>query len=621
MIRFTALATGLVCATLLASLSVVPTSAADGPEDVNGDGRISAIDLQIVSTGGDRGDVNGDGHVDALDLQMVALAMLARSNNGAPATPVDSGWIGAYYSNTSLYGEPSLLRADGADFGFYWLGAPAPGLPSDDFAVRWRREVTLSGDYTLTLRHDDGARIYVDGARIFDDWRPQAPVVDEISFSVAPGVHTLVIEYQHTWGEAFAEAMLRPASGPGPSLPTSTPTVTPTVRPATATTVPPTVTVGTPTPTPVSPAPPAATVTPTRTANPTPTPAGGGGGSATPTPTPTGTRTPTPSPTSTATPTATPTGAPVAASTATPTPVPAVLAGTRDKYAWPFAATSIWNRPIGSDAAYVPAGIQPANGWRGQITTDNEFIGLNPADPLVRVSWNGGGADVRVPPDTTADGSWNGVSAFLGADGNTVYQGQPLLGSASTGLSWAYNFSAVDLYGDGIAGAHGGSGLSSFGGSIRKGELSSPAPLRHALKVNLYAARFLSCTSGGFRWPAGNADRYMDCSRYGGSVPALRMGSLLALRPEFDCAAATSSVRAEKLCRALQDYGAYVADDTAWDVHAFDIEKGAEFSDGGSFDTDLQFIFTQLNVIDNNTSASPSGGGTPRAPMAPPFGN
>ena len=34
----------------------------------------------------------------------------------------------------------------------------------------------------------------------------------------------------------------------------------------------------------------------------------------------------------------------------------------RDPYKWPFAATSIWNMPIGSEAQYVHAMIEPAGG-------------------------------------------------------------------------------------------------------------------------------------------------------------------------------------------------------------------------------------------------------------------
>jgi hypothetical protein len=278
--------------------------------------------------------------------------------------------------------------------------------------------------------------------------------------------------------------------------------------------------------------------------------------------------------------------------------------------------------PIGSNAVYVPARLQNANQWYGEIITDEEFIGLNPNDPLKPL--NGGSTLVHVPPGMSHDGGWNGVSAFLDANG-MVRQGQPLQLSPGGNPSWAYGYPTVDLYGDGIAGAHGGSGLSSFGGSLRKGELSSSLPLHHALKVNLFGHKYLSPSGGCYRWPASHCDGYAlkagDPNAYGGSVPQLRMGALLALPPDQDCNALANTNQARKICHALQDYGAYVADDTAWDVHAIDHEAGAEFGDGGSFHSDLQRIFTLLAVVDNNGPSNIGGGGTPRAPLAPAIGN
>lgn len=286
----------------------------------------------------------------------------------------------------------------------------------------------------------------------------------------------------------------------------------------------------------------------------------------------------------------------------------------RDKYAWPCAANSIWNMPIGSNAVYVSAGLQPANAWQGKITNDFEFINLSPSYPLKSL----GAALVHVPPTMQHDGGWNGVAAFLGADGSTVYQGQPLQLSPGGNPSWQYNYPAVDIKGDCIAGAHGGSALSSFGGSLRPGELDAGA-IHHSLKINAYAKRFLSCSNGGYRWPAPRADAYMSCTTYGGTVPQMRMGSLVALRPSENCAAYTD-VRARTVCHALQDYGAYIVDDTFWDVHALDGDVDVEALPA-QFHSDVMTMMLKLAVVDNNGPASIGGGGTPRVPLAPPFAN
>ncbi|MEX2224991.1 MAG: hypothetical protein WEB52_00925 [Dehalococcoidia bacterium] len=393
---------------------------------------------------------------------------------------------------------------------------------------------------------------------------------------------------------------------PATATRTNTPvaTATPTTGAATNTPAPTATSTRTPTP----------TATKVASSTPTPTTAAA---TATPTRTPTRTNTPTRTPTRTNTPT-------VAPPTPTRTPTPQASGGTRNKYLWPFASNSLWNMPIGSNAQYVPAGIQYAGGWSGQITVDEELIGLSPNDPVKRLNdeeW------VHVPSDMEHDGSWNGCAVFLRDDNNTIVQGQPLDLSPGGNPSWDYDYSFfgsddyLDLRGEGRGGCHGGSGLSGVGGSLRPGELNGPDPIRHVMKVNLWAQRFISCQQDGFRWPAYRADAYMDCQSYGGDNPALRMGALLAIHPSVNCETAVSSRHAKKLCHAFQDYGAYVVDDTYWDVHAFAMDADAEFGDGGSFHDDMQDLFQILQVVNNNSASNLGGGGTPRAPLAPPIGN
>jgi hypothetical protein len=530
------------------------------------------------------------------------------SPGAEPVIPL--GWNAWYFNNTTLSGVPALSRNDGGSINFIWPDVPAPGVNADYFSVRWSQALSFAaGDYTFVTTHDDGGRLYIDGLPVIDSWSVQIPTTYSATVTLSAGTHMVQLDYYSTWGGAVAQLSYAPATANATTsistttaVPTATNTVAPTATNTPAPTVPATST-ATPANTPAAAATSSATATPISTTTPTPTPTQTALPSATPVP-PTATAAP---PTATWTPTAAPVTATATASV-----------GARDKYQWPFASTSIWNMPIGSGAAYVPAGVQPALGWQnGVMTTDDEFIGLNPNDPLKTL---GNGLQVHVPASMQHDGSWNGVTALLLADGTTVAEGQPLLLNPGGNPSWAYDYGTVDLYGDGRPGAHGGSGLSSFGGSIRKGELNSAQPLHHVLKVNLFAQRFLSCSNGGYRWPAYRADGYMNCTTYGGSAAVTRMGSLLALTPDVNCDA-VSSAHARKICHALQDYGAYVVDDTAWDVHAIDIEAGAEFSDGGTFDSDLQGLFTKLNVVDNNSASNIGGGGTPHIALAPGFSN
>lgn len=364
-----------------------------------------------------------------------------------------------------------------------------------------------------------------------------------------------------------------------------------------------------------------------------------------------------------------------AASTLSPTPHtnvqtqlemqarPAVRGGPvyRAPLQQPFHERSIWNMPIGSEAVYVPAQIQKATGHG--MTVDEDIIVLTPQAPLLDIyrndaGWNrqrsrctiDGGLLFKAPiPDgfMVSPETWDGLTpnsglAVLMPDGRTIKQTQPFARCEPQHGASRYVFADEDLYGEGYYGAHGGSGLSCIGGTLRVGELVPGAgPIRHALKVNLYAARnlYYDAETRGFRWPARKADGYA-AKTYGtkGNPPkACRMGALLALPPHLtDQVLGLETEPARRLAQALRDYGAYIVDDTAWDVYALVTEWGPagrvkdEFKKAWGFEInpvsrnhawsrDMDRIFTHLHVVDNNGPDRIGGGGKPRVPLAPPL--
>ena len=354
----------------------------------------------------------------------------------------------------------------------------------------------------------------------------------------------------------------------------------------------------------------------------------------------------------------------------TPNPSPApgdstVMPGTRDPFKWPFSATSIWNTPIGDEAEYVHAGLERV----ATMTVDEDYICLTPTEDMLKIyksnaGWSSGPGrcehtgelicEVPYPksweisPDTWDGLTPNAALAVLMPDGRTIKQLQPFAhcDPASDEGTATYVAADEDIYGEGTYGAHGGSELSAIGGTLRIHELTpTSGPIRHALKINLWGAKnlYYDAETGGYRWPATRADSYAaeEDNGYGRkrtepAVKECRMGALLALPPSInieDLGLVTEP--AKILAQALQDYGAYVVDDTAWDVNAFITEWSPEgrFKDefqknwGFSFSTndqtdwgkDLIKIFAQLHVVVNNTEATPGGGGNPRQPLAPPF--
>lgn len=343
----------------------------------------------------------------------------------------------------------------------------------------------------------------------------------------------------------------------------------------------------------------------------------------------------------------------------------------RDARYWPFPSSSIWNTPLAqnNEGNYVAANIQQATA--SGMTVDEDILVLTPYETSTNVytnykDWSTQQAGARcaqegpllatlpIPSDWTyyhnGGETPNASAAVLKSDGVTLFQTQPLHRCSAGGIATShYVFTDMNIKtGDGIEGSHGGSRMSSIGGTIRVGELRPGNVIRHALKVNIFGKRNMYCASNeadaksGYRWPALTADSYACTSghplRYGGTNTAVQQGSLLALKTSFNLAGLETEP-ARIIATAMRDYGAYLVDDTAWDVYALMTERGPngnvvdEFqsvwgysmtpsSKNNAWARDMDRIFTNLWVV-NNSSASNVGGGSSsasrRAPAAPAF--
>ncbi len=314
----------------------------------------------------------------------------------------------------------------------------------------------------------------------------------------------------------------------------------------------------------------------------------------------------------------------------------------RDPWLWPFSSESVWNRPIGGEAVYVPAGIRGSGGFGIDVEILLRVAPDAPERPLFAPkSWEQrAGGTTHLPPvrindqDTAPDARryWtpNFCAALLMPDNRTVRHLAPLCRPDPGGPVYAFHFGESDLHGDGAAGSHGASRLSTLGGSVRLGELTGDAPIRHAIKCCLFAKPY--CYHGedrrGFRWPATGADGYADKTTYGGTNRAVVMGSLLALPPQTVLPEMGTPV-GRKLAAVLRDYGCYIVDDAAHDVFYLCAERGVDeeaertrgrrLGDWPELKRDILALLPLLAVVDNNAPDRVGGGGTPRAPLAPPL--
>ena len=152
-------------------------------------------------------------------------------------------------------------------------------------------------------------------------------------------------------------------------------------------------------------------------------------------------------------------------------------ATTRDPYLWPFAATSIWNMPIGSNANYVPANLEMPTAK--MLTLDEDLIVFTPDEPNMNLYWSSvlwGTGDrctptqrlqlqgsVPIPQSfvvspTTWDGTKpNAGIAVLLKDKHTIWQSQPFAhcsngSDATTGYVYSNN---QDIYAGGYSGCLG----------------------------------------------------------------------------------------------------------------------------------------------------------------------
>jgi len=335
----------------------------------------------------------------------------------------------------------------------------------------------------------------------------------------------------------------------------------------------------------------------------------------------------------------------------------------RDPYLQPFSSTSIWNTPIGSNAKYVHAQIEPAT--EAGMTVDEDLIVMSPKEPLLDIyrsdaSWDrtkdrchiDGGLMFSAPIPRSffvSKDTWDGATpnsglAVLMPDGHTVKQTQPFAKCDADKATSLFQFDDVDLYGDGTYGAHGGSQLSAIGGTLRSNELTpTSGPIKHVLKVNIFGRKniYYDDETKGYRWPAIHADGYAAEQYYKDRtypvVRECRMGALLAIPAWMSIDSLKLETEpARIIAQALQNYGAYLVDDTAWNVWAIvtdwtpekrfinEFKKNWGFSFiENSLDTpwtrDMRRLFTNLYVVDNNTPQTIGGGGAPRIALAPPL--
>ena len=124
---------------------------------------------------------------------------------------VATDWLGEYWANPNLSGDPALQRND-VRVDFAWgTAAPDPALPADRFSARWTRELTFDGGaYIFHVAVDDGARLWVDQRLIINEWHDSGLTEYTAPLYLTAGRHFIRMEYYDAVDNAVAKLWWTP---------------------------------------------------------------------------------------------------------------------------------------------------------------------------------------------------------------------------------------------------------------------------------------------------------------------------------------------------------------------------------------------------------------------------
>ncbi|MBL1087481.1 cellulose 1,4-beta-cellobiosidase [Streptomyces actinomycinicus] len=143
------------------------------------------------------------------------LSVVAPPASAAPAcaSPV---YTRQFFANTTFSGTPKKTDCDSGIYEQWGTGAPATGLPKDNFGVRWTltRDFGSGGPFSLAASAQDGIRVYLDGTRKVDLWKNVSRTQSKtVAVTVPPGRHTLRIDYVNWTGGADVSFGYAPRTG------------------------------------------------------------------------------------------------------------------------------------------------------------------------------------------------------------------------------------------------------------------------------------------------------------------------------------------------------------------------------------------------------------------------
>lgn len=95
------------------------------------------------------------------------------------------------------------------ELAFAWWGSPGEGVNEDRFATQSTTAFDIApGEYVIELTSDDGARLFLDGKLLIDNWNVHEPTTDEITVRLG-GQHRIEIEHFDAGGFSTLDFRMR----------------------------------------------------------------------------------------------------------------------------------------------------------------------------------------------------------------------------------------------------------------------------------------------------------------------------------------------------------------------------------------------------------------------------
>jgi hypothetical protein len=158
---------------------------------------------------------------------MIGLSSAQTATPTVVATAASSGvaqtgtnWIGQFYNTADLTGNVVATALFPLGLNKNWgTGAPTDGnnaaiagVNPENWSARFTTAVSITaGLYDFILSADDGARVYIDGTLILDNFSNTGLITQIATVSLAGGTYTLIVDYNDKVGSHQREHLRQQA--------------------------------------------------------------------------------------------------------------------------------------------------------------------------------------------------------------------------------------------------------------------------------------------------------------------------------------------------------------------------------------------------------------------------